>query len=286
MNLSVFSATSRPDPLTSSGLKRGVVGYLTAVVATELITHESPLLGAASLSVFFVSLVNLTILARVREATWPEHAWRLLAIATIPPLERLLMLCLPPLRWGQLQEYVFWSVPLLIGAVVLLATPLLATVPDFRPNLIRTRHGGYGLAGVSGQVLLALAGAALGALAGVLAEGKLGPIGQLVEAAQPAWVGIAVIVFAGCTQEFVYRAVIGPLATAVGNWVGILLSSLLMALAWVGWLGVGVRVALPIIASSLLFGWGVHRWRALTGVIAGHGLFNLALALLWHRVLL
>ena len=120
----------------------------------------------------------------------------------------------------------------------------------------------------------------------VVAERQLLPIGQLVDAAQPAWVGIAVIVFAGCTQEFVYRAVIGPVATAVGNWVGILLTSLLMALAWAGWLGVSIGVALPIIASSLLFGWGVHRWHALIGVIAGHGLFNLALALLWHRVLL
>ena len=68
--------------------------------------------------------------------------------------------------------------------------------------------------------------------------------------------------------------------------LGILLTSLLMALAWAGWLGVSIGVALPIIASSLLFGWGVHRWHALIGVIAGHGLFNLALALLWHRVLL
>ena len=119
-----------------------------------------------------------------------------------------------------------------------------------------------------------------------MAEGGLRPIGKLLEAAQPAWLGIAMVVFTGCTQEFVYRAVVGPLAAAVAYWGGVLLTSLLMASTWIIWLGGGVRLAVPVIAASVLFGWGVHRWHALVGAIAGHGLFNLALALLWHRMLL
>jgi hypothetical protein len=283
------SAPTASDPrrLTSAGLRRGVLAYLAAAAGAELVVRVvGPLLGAAYLGVMFVALVNLTMVARVEEAAWPANSWRLLAVATIPPLERLLMLCLPPLRWGELEEYVLWSVPLFIGAVVVLATPLLAGVPHLRPALFRTRGGGYGVAGVSGQLLLALAGAALGAVAGLTAEGGLVPIGKLVEAAQPAWLGIAMVVFTGCTQEFVYRAVVGPLAVAVANRAGVMLTSLLMASTWLAWLGGDVRLAAPVVTASVLFGWGVHRWHALAGAIAGHGLFNLALALLWHRMLL
>jgi hypothetical protein len=286
MDVSVFSTASHPRRLTSAGLTRGIVGYLAAAAGAELVTvRVGPLLGAAYLAVMFVVLVNLTMIARAAEAAWPANSWRLFAVATIPPLERLLMLCLPPLRWGELQEYVLWSVPLFIGAIVVLATPLLAGMQHVRPRLLRTGSG-YGVAGVSGQLLLAVAGAALGAIAGLVAEGGLLPIGTLLEAARPAWLGIAMVVFTGCTQEFVYRAVVGPVAAAVANRVGVLLTSLLMASTWILWLGGGIRVAVPVIAASVLFGWGVHRWHALIGAIAGHGLFNLALALLWHRVLL
>jgi membrane protease YdiL (CAAX protease family) len=284
VDLSVSSATSR-SYLGLSQLTLGFVGYLAAMAATEVVAVQvGPLQAATILALMFVALVNLTILARVREATWPRDAWRLLAVAAIPPLERLLMLCMPPLRWGRLEEYVFWSVPLFIGVVVLLTTPLLANAPNLRPRLVRTRSGGYGLPGVAGQVLLALAGAALGMAAGLLAEGQPHPIGELLRAAEPAWLGIVMVVFAGCTQELLYRAVIQPVAAALGDWLGMIVSSSLMASAWLAWAGSGIAV--PVIAASLLFGWAVRRWHALIGVLAGNGLFNLVLALLWHRMLL
>jgi membrane protease YdiL (CAAX protease family) len=286
-NLSVHTIT-RPRRATWSQLRNGVIAYLAALVVAEgLALRVSQLLGAVCLAATFAVLVNLTILAQLRESAWPADAWRVLAVAAIPPLERLFMICLPPLRWwGPVQEYVLWSVPLLVGAVVVMRTPLLDSVRDLRPRLIRTARSGYGLAGWSGQTLLALVGAALGVAAGILAEGRLQPVGQLLEAARPAWLGIVVVAFAGTVQELVYRAVVDPVATAVGVRVGILLSSLLMASAWFMWLGARVAVAVPIVAASLLFGWTVHRSRVLIGALAGHGLFNLALALLWHRMLL
>jgi membrane protease YdiL (CAAX protease family) len=289
VNLSVLTAT-RPRRMAWSHLRllKGVAGYLAALVVADVLALQvSQLLAAACLAVTFVVLVNLTILAHGRESAWPVDAWCLLAVAAIPPLERLLMICMPPLRWGPVQEYVLWSVPLFVGAMVVLRTPLLATVRDLRPHVIGTTHGGgYGLSGWSGQALLVVVGALLGAVAGILAEGRVRPIGQLLEAAQPAWFGIVVLAFAGGVQELVYRAVVDPVATALGARVGILLSSLLMASAWFMWLGAGIAVAVPIIAASLLFGWAVHRSRALIGALAGHGLFNVALALLWHRMLL
>jgi membrane protease YdiL (CAAX protease family) len=266
-------------------LTAGVIGYMAAMAGTEIVAVAvGPLQGATCLALMFITLVNLTILARLREADSAGYVWRLLAVASIPPLERLLLLCMPPLHWGRLQEYVFWSVPLVVGVIVLFRTPLLAHVADARPRLIRTRHAGYGLPGLSGQLLVAFAGAALGVAAGLRAEGHLLPIGELLRAAQPAWLGIVMVVFASCGQELLYRGVIQPAATAVGDWVGVVVCSLLMASAWLAW--VGVAVALPVIAASLLFGWAVRRWHALIGVLVGHGLFNLALALLWHRMLL
>jgi len=284
VEVSVTSASPRSYRRLSQ-LTAGVVGYLAAMAATEIVAVAvGPLQGATCLALMFITLVNLTILARLREAASAGTVWRLLAVASIPPLERLLMLCMPPLRWGRLEEYVFWSVPLLVGAIVLFRTPLLAHVADSRPRLTRTPRGGYGLPGLSGQLLVALAGAALGVAAGLQAEGQLLPVGELLRAAQPAWLGIVMAVFAGCSQELVYRGVIQPVATAVGDWVGMIVSSLLMASAWLAWVGVGV--AAPVVAASLLFGWAVRRWHTLVGVLVGHGLFNLALALLWHRMLL
>jgi membrane protease YdiL (CAAX protease family) len=268
-----------------SQLTVGVIGYLAAIAATQIVAVAvGPLEGATCLALMFIVLVNLTILARVREGDSAGHVWRLLAVASIPPLERLLMLCMPPLRWGRLQEYVLWSVPLFVGVMMLFSTPLLAQVAAARPRLTRTRHGGYGLPGLSGQLLVALAGAALGVAAGLLAEGQLRPIGELLRAAQPAWLGIVMVVFAGCSQELLYRGVIQPVAVAAGDWIGVVISSLLMASAWLVWVGFGV--AAPVIAASVLFGWAVRRWHALIGALVGHGLFNLALALLWHRMLL
>jgi Type II CAAX prenyl endopeptidase Rce1-like len=284
----LMKTVTRPPRTTWSQLRNGVMWYLAALgVAEFLALRVSQLLGAACLAATFAVLLNLTILALTRESAWPADAWRVLAVAAIPPLERLLMICLPPLRWwGPVQEYVLWSVPLLVGAVVVMRTPLLGSVRDFRPHLVRTAHGGYGLAGWSGQALLAVVGAALGAVAGILAEGRLRPVGQLLDAAQPAWLGIVVVAFAGGVQELVYRAVVDPVATAVGARVGILLSSLLMASAWFMWVGAGIGVAVPVVAASVLFGWAVHRSGALIGALAGHALFNLALALLWNRMLL
>lgn len=268
-------------------VQKGLIEYLAALVVADVLALQvSQPLAAVCLAVTFVVLVNLTIVAYGPESARPVDAWCLLAVAAIPPLERLLMICMPPLQWGPVQEYVLWSVPLFVGAMVVLRTPLLATVRDLRPQMIGTTRGGYGLAGRSGQALLAVVGALLGAVAGILAEGRLRPIGQLFEAAQPAWFGIVMVAFAGGVQELVYRAVVDPVATALGARGGILLSSLLMASAWFMWLGAGIAVAVPVIAASLLFGWAVHRSRVLIGALAGHGLFNVALALLWHRMLL
>jgi len=284
VDLFVSPATPWADRRLSE-LTTGVIGYLAAMAASETVAVTvGPFEGATCYALMFIALVNLTLLARVREADFAGYLWRLLAVAAIPPLERLLMLCMPPLRWGLLQEYVFWSVPLFVGIVVLLGTPLLSEVADRRPRLVRTRDGGYGLRGLTGQVLVALAGAGLGVAAGLGAEGQLRPVGELLRTSQPAWFGIVLFVFAGCTQELLYRGVIQPVATAVGDWVGVVVSSLLMASAWLAW--VGVVVAAPVVVASLLFGWAVHRWHALIGVLVGHGLFSLALALLWHRVLL
>ena len=286
MDMSVTSAARRYR-IGLSELTVAIVGYLAAMTGAEVVTVKvGPLQGASCLALLFVVLVNLTILARLQEQAGWGDVWRLIAVASIPPLERLLMLCLPPLRWGRLQEYVFWSVPLFVGVVVLLGTPLLADLAPLRPRLMRTRSGGWGLLGGSGQVLVALAGAALGVAAGLRAQGGLRPVGELLQAAQPAWLGIVMVVFAGCVQELLYRAVVEPVAVAFWDWVGSLVSSLLMASAWLAWVGVEVGVAVPIIAASLLFGWVARRTGALVGVLAGHGLFNLAMALLWHRMML
>jgi membrane protease YdiL (CAAX protease family) len=281
----VSSTVSRPRRLPSL-LVTSVIAYVAAIATAQTVAVTvGPLQGASCFALMFVALVNLTILAYLREADAAAgHVWRLLAVAAIPPLERLLMLCMPPLHWGQLEEYVFWSVPLVLGAMVLLRTPLLSQWRDLQPRLVHTRKGGYGLSGLTGQLLVAVAGGGLGLGAGLLAEGQLRPVGDLLQASEPAWFGIIVFVFAGCSQELVYRAVIQPAATAAGGWAGVVASSMLMASAWLAW--VGVVVAVPVVAASLVFGWAVRRGNALIGVLAGRGLFSLALALLWHRVLL
>lgn len=278
------SATSWPDRHWAV-VTWSVLGYMALLGSTELVAVLlGPLQAAVCLAVMIVAFVNLTVLARLRETERTEGLWRLLAVASIPPVERLLILCMPPLRWGGLQEYVLWSVPLFLGLLVLLRTPLLAEVSHLRPRLVRTRPDGPALHRIAGQVLVAAAGGALGIAAGLAAEEQDRPIGELLQAAQPAWLGILMAVFAGCTQEFLYRAVVQPVATAVATWIGVVVTSVLISSGWLLW--VGGTVAVPVVAASLLFGWAVHRTRALIGVLVGHGLFILALTLLWHRMLL
>lgn len=258
------------------------VGLLAAVEVVAVVV--GPLQAAACLAGVVIALVNLTVLARLRETHLIEGLWRLLAIAAIPPVEQLLILCMPPLRWGGLQEYVLWTVPLVAGLLVLVRTPLLAEVAQLRPRLVRTRRGGYGLQGLAGQVLVAALGGVLGVIAALIPEQGDRSIAELLRAAQPAWLGILAAVFAGCSQEFLYRTVVQPVATGVATWIGLVVSSTMMSTGWLLWVG-GV-FAFPVVATSLLFGWVVHHTQALIGALVGHGLFILALTLLWQRMLL
>jgi hypothetical protein len=287
VDLIVRPSTSTSTSTSHIRVSRLVAGGTTyiAVLATAevLVRTVGPLPGAACFAVMLIALVNLAVLARVREADSSGFAWRVFAVATIPPLERLLVLCMPPISWGRLQDLMVWTVPFFVGVIAILRSPTVTDLGGARPRLARTLRGGYGIAGLMGQVLVAIGGLGLGVWAGALAEGRLRPIADLSRLSAPEWCGIAVLVFAGCTQELAYRAIVQPVATSMGGWVGVVGTSLLMAYVWLAW--IGVVVAMPVIVASLLFGWAVRRWQALVGVVVGHGLFNLALALLWLRVL-
>jgi hypothetical protein len=233
-------------------------------------------------SLLFIALVNLVLLARLGAADDADLRWRLLAVAAVPPLERLLTLCMPPLRWEGVQASVLWGVPIFIGVLVLLASPLLAGLDDTRARLMPAGPGST-ITALTGQACVALVGAGLGAGAGLLAAAHFQPVGELLRLSEPEWFAIVLFVFVGCVQELLYRGVIQPVATAAAGLPGAFGTCALMAYVWLAWVG-GV-VAAPVIATTLVFGWVVYRTRCLVGVIVGRGLFSFTLALLWQQVL-
>jgi hypothetical protein len=202
------------------------------------------------------------------------------AIAAIPVLDRLLVLCMPPLDWRGLQVSVLWGLPLFAAALVfgwVLRPPSSASPPS--PT--------------GGTRILALASRrslAVDIVVPVLALG-LGVVGALLSRDADETVDlsplpvIVALVLASCAQEWLYRRVVQPVAVAIaGSMVGLLATSALAAFTWVAALAVivpmGVALVVAVVAAALLFGLATLRGRLGLGAVLGRGLFTLAVALL------
>ncbi len=265
----------RPVSPAASSNAKTVFAFSAALVTAETVAWSvGDFAGAVAYGLGLVLLINVAVLARL----WDERTnWRLALVGALAFLDRLLVLCTPPLQWGSSDVSALWALPLLAAAFVL-ERVLNLPRPPARPH-VEAFQSRIGPVRYPVFILLTLIAAlGLGAIAGTSAEARMTdvPVPLVV---------LALIVAAHCAQEWVYRRVAQPVAVFVlGPRWGVLSTSMLVALTSIAALSavapLAFGVALPAAAAALLFGVASLNDRPLSGAVLGRAVFAFAFAAL------
>jgi hypothetical protein len=263
-----------------AGLARPTFVFLAALIAAEAVVRiRGPFAGAACYALGFVVLVNVTFLA-YRRFDGEGSRWRLAAVAGVPFLDRLLVLSVPPFRWGAFEVSALWGLPLLATAIAIGRPPLVPRPARLLGQPVAAARFGQPRPGTSRilAVQVPITALCLGVIAAVSLPSDTARIegGPLI--------AVAAVVFAFCVQEWLYRLVIQPVAAEVwGERIGMLTTSALVAFASVAALSelvpIGPGVVVPAVAVSLLLGVSTTHGIPLAVTILGRGLFTLCVAL-------
>jgi uncharacterized protein len=240
-----------PDTLTSGGVV--AIRYIGAIaVAEALLVFVSVLIGVVGHTVLIAGLAAHCLI--VGDA--PRR--RILLALALLPLLRILSLAMPVEEAPRLAWYALVGAPVLLGAVLVTRIEGLSLrdvglgVPR-RPLI---------------QVLVAVSGVPIGALVTVLRTPSFTDpsVSQPILAAAAA---VAVAVFAGFTEELVFR---GLLLTALREVLGafaVPATAIGYAALYVGSLSLEYTVFAAVM--GLLYGWIAYRTRSIWGVATAHG---------------
>ena len=263
-----------------AGLARPTFVFLAALIAAEAVVRiRGPFAGAACYALGFVVLVNVTFLA-YRRFDGEGSRWRLAAVAGVPFLDRLLVLSVPPFRWGAYEVSALWGLPLLATAIAIGRPPLVPRPARLLGQPVAAARFGQPRPGTSRilAVQVPITALCLGVIAAVSLPSDTARIegGPLI--------AVAAVVFAFCVQEWLYRLVIQPVAAEVwGERIGMLTTSALVAFASIAALSelvpIGPGVVVPAVAVSLLLGVSTTHGIPLAVTILGRGLFTLCVVL-------
>lgn len=241
--------------------------YLAALTVAELTLLTSGLVaGALAHAILMVALITHYIAA-------PRVGYRrLLLVLALPSLMRLIGLTVPIAVTSPLLWIVAAGVPSLLAAVL-----CARAIGAFPTAMLRWPGRGVGAQA---------AVAAGGVMHGLLAYLVLRPV-AIVE---PTPVGIASALvglglFAGFTEELIFRGVIQPIAvetfsSPVG---GLLVSTIAFSIMYLGSLSFPFIVLM--VAIGLFFGWIVQEGGSLWGVIGAHTLMSVGLLAVWPVLL-
>ena len=254
--------------------------YVAALIAAETCVRTlGAFSGASCYALGFVVLVNVTVLA-YRRFDGEGSRWRLAAVASVPFLDRLLVLSVPPFEWGSFEVPALWGLPLLGAAIAIARPPLVSRSASLlgqpvpaAPLRLRKRATSWILAVQAPITALCL---------GVVAAVSIRPDAGRIE--NGPLIAVAAVVFAFCIQELLYRIVVQPVAAEVwGNRISMLASSALVAFTSIAALSevvpIGTTLAVLTAAVSLLLGLATARGLALTGIVLGRGLFTVCVVL-------
>lgn len=265
-----------PTSRVLAGLAGPTVGYLVALIVAETFVRiRGPFAGAACYALGFIVLVNVTVLA-YRRFDGEGSRWRLAAVAGVPFVDRLLVLSVPPFKWGAFEVSALWGLPLLATAIALGRPPLVppsAPLLNYRPGATWSTHPRLQTSWIV-TVQVPITALCLGVVAAVSVPQDAAPIKGT------PLVAVAAVVFAFCVQEWLYRLVAQPVVAEVwGDRIGMLTTSALVAFTSVAALSELVpmcpEVVVAAIAVSLLFGFSTARGLPLAGVVLGRGLFTI-----------
>jgi Type II CAAX prenyl endopeptidase Rce1-like len=269
--MAVSAVLIRPLRTARASLVRPALAFAAALGGAEAVYRVvGPLWGAVCFAAVFLAMVQLAVLVSARSAAGRKPA-ALLVVASLVPLDRLLVLTAPIVPSLRLYPNALWVLPMGLASVYAYRA---RWIPGTRPWLLRLPGSGWPPLAV--QAGVAAAGAGLGVLA-AYALPYAGPH-VLIYADAHKWLGAVLFGLAGGVEELAWRGVLQRIAADAAGPIGVAACFVASAYVSVAWMG--PSAAVPVILLSGLTSVVVYRTRCLTGAVTGHFLLNLLLVML------
>ena len=187
---------------------------------------------------------------------------------------------MPPFTWGEFEGSALWSLPLLATAIAIGRPPLVSRPAHLLGERVAAARFGQPRPETSRILFAQVPITAL--CLGIVAAVSVHPDTVRIETGP--LIAVAVVVFAFCVQEWLYRLVVQPVAARIwGDRISMLATSALVAFVSLAALSelvpLGPGVVVPAIAVSLLLGMSTARRLPLAVTILGRGLFTLCVVL-------
>jgi len=194
---------------------------------------------------------------------------RVLPVLAIVSLLRILSFTAPIAQVPDIYWYVLVGLPLLV------AVALTVSLLDFSWAQLGLRRGPW-----MPQLLVASSGLPL-SLAGFLL------LRPRPFASMPGWREVAIgvvilLIFVGFTEEILFRGLLQHVATEVFGRTGVLCSSLLFAIMYIG--SRSASYLLFIALLGLFFGWCASRTGSIWGVVLAHSFIAIGMTFVWPFV--
>jgi membrane protease YdiL (CAAX protease family) len=260
----------RPPPRAARvSLAAGTTTFAAALGGCEAAYRlAGALWGAVCFAALFLALVQVAALVGRRKGTRRELA-ALVIVASMVPLDRLLVLSVPTVSYLRLYPNALWVVPMGLTAVYAYRSRWL---PGACPKLLPSP----GWAPLAGQAAMVAAGAELGVFAASALPHASPHV--LLHQDTAKWAGAALFALAGAVEELAWRGTLQRVAADAAGPLGAVACFAASAYVAVAWMGPGP--AAPVIVFSGLATVVVYRTRCLGGAMAGHALLNLLLVML------
>jgi Type II CAAX prenyl endopeptidase Rce1-like len=269
--MAVSAMLVQPARAARAPVALGALAFAAALGAAEVVYHVAgEFWGGSCFAVVFLAVIHLALWVGARRPAERE-LMALIAVASLVPLERLLVLSVPTLPALRLYPNALWVLPMALTSAYAFRA---SWIPVARPRLLRPLSTGWHP--LATQAAVTLAGAGLGALTAYTIPYS-GPHVLLYQDSAK-WTGAALFALAGAAEELAWRGVLQRLADTVFGRIGIGLCFIASAYVAVAWMGPGA--AAPVIVLSGITSVVVYRTRCLTGAVAGHFLLNLLLIML------
>jgi hypothetical protein len=269
--MALSAVLTSPRRAARTSLLMGALAMAAALGGSEAVYRVAGAFwGAVCFAVVFLAIIQLALFVSARRPA-DRQLVALLAVASLVPLDRLLVLSAPTLPFLRLDPNALWVLPMgLAGAYAYQARWLLSKQ---RPLL---RLPGPGRRPLAIQTAVAITGLALGVL-GADAVAYTGPH-ALIYPDAAKWTGVALFALAGGVGELAWRGVLQPVAAEAAGPMGVVACFVASAYVSVAWMG--LSAAGPVIVLSGLTSVVVYRTRCLSGAVAGGILLNLLMAML------
>ena len=241
-----------------------ISAYVVLIAVSEIIDVRTGILISAicNAAIIFV-LLNHFI--------WKDKAAyrRALPALALAPLIRLMSLVVPVAGIPPIYWYGLIAIPLL--AAVSMAMRLLG---------LSTAAVGLSLRSWWPQALIGLSGAPLGMAAFFLFHPE--PLLTSPDLTDVILGMMMVLIFTGVTEELVFRGVLLTISNEVLGPAGILCSSALYAVMYIGTSSLSYLIFGGLV--GFVFAWCVNRSGSVWGVIIAHSLLNIGMFIIWPMI--